>query len=101
MVGYEVRIATNGLNGYELFKKFDPDLVFTDIIMPEMDGVELVGKIRGIAPRIKVIYMSGFFGMRNIKERVREEIEKYGYMALSKPFKISYLLEVVNEYLAR
>ncbi len=101
MEGYDVRIATNGLNGFELYNKFNPDLVFTDIIMPEMDGLELVGKIREIDPRIKVIYMSGFFGMKNVKERIREEIEKYGYLTLSKPFKLSYMLEVVKDYLAQ
>lgn len=101
MEGYDVRIATNGLNGFELYNKFNPDLVFTDIIMPEMDGLELVDKIREIDPRIKVIYMSGFFGMKNVKERIREEVEKYGYLTLSKPFKLSYMLEVVKDYLAQ
>lgn len=101
MEGYDVRIATNGLNGFELYNKFNPDLVFTDIIMPEMDGLELVDKIREIDPRIKVIYMSGFFGMKNVKERIREEVERYGYLTLSKPFKLSYMLEVVKDYLAQ
>jgi two-component system response regulator (stage 0 sporulation protein F) len=101
MEGYDVRIATNGLNGYELFKKFKPDLLFTDIIMPEMDGLELVGKIREINPQIKVIYMSGFFGMKNVKDRVREDVEKYGYLTLAKPFKLSLMLEIVKDYLAR
>lgn len=101
MEGYEVRIATNGVNGFELYKTFNPHLVFTDIIMPEMDGVELASRIRQINPRVKVIYMSGFFGMRNVKERVREDVENYGYRTISKPFKLSYMLEVVREYLAR
>ncbi|MBI5602819.1 MAG: response regulator [Deltaproteobacteria bacterium] len=101
MEGYDVRIATNGLNGFELYNKFNPDLVFTDIIMPEMDGLELVGKIREIDPRIKVIYMSGFFGMKNVKDRIRAEVENYGYLTLSKPFKLSYMLEVVKDYLAQ
>lgn len=100
MEGYDVRIATNGLNGLELYKKFNPDLVFTDIVMPEMDGLELVSKIREIDPQIKVIYMSGFFGMKNVKERIREEVENYGYLTLAKPFKLSHMLEVVKDYLA-
>jgi two-component system response regulator (stage 0 sporulation protein F) len=100
MEGYEVRIATNGLTGYEIYKEFKPDLVFTDIIMPEMDGLELVSKIREINPQIKVIYMSGFFGIKNLKERIRDEVEKYGYLTFSKPFKLSHMLEIVNEYLS-
>ncbi|MBI4766121.1 MAG: response regulator [Deltaproteobacteria bacterium] len=100
MEGYEVRIATNGLNGYQIYKEFKPNLVFTDIIMPEMDGLELVSKIREIDPRIKVVYMSGFFGIKNLKERIRDEVEKYGYLTFSKPFKLSHMLEIVNEYLS-
>ena len=99
MEGYEVRIATNGVNGYELFQKFDPDLVFTDIIMPEMDGLELVSKIREINPQIKVIFMSGFFGMKKVKERVRENVERYGYLTIAKPFKLSLMLDMVKDYL--
>ncbi len=99
MEGYDVRIATNGLKGYEIYLKFKPDLVFTDIIMPEMDGLELVSKIREIDPQIKVIYMSGFFGIKNLKEKIREDVEKYGYLTFSKPFKLSTMLEIVQEYL--
>jgi CheY-like chemotaxis protein len=100
MEGYKVRIATNGLKGYEIYLQFKPDLVFTDIIMPEMDGLELVSKIRKIDPQIKVIYMSGFFGIKNLKDRIREEVENYGYLTFAKPFKLSHMLEIVNEYLS-
>ncbi|HMK64692.1 MAG TPA: response regulator [Thermodesulfobacteriota bacterium] len=99
MEGYEVRIATDGLNGLEMYQKFDPDLVLTDIIMPEMDGLELVAKIREINPQIKVIYMSGFFGMKKVKDRVREDVEKYGYLTIAKPFRLSLMLDLVKDYL--
>jgi YesN/AraC family two-component response regulator len=68
--------------------------------MPEMNGLELVGKIREINPRIKVIYMSGFFGIKQVRLRIQEEVEQYGYLTLSKPFKLSTMLEMVKEYLA-
>jgi Response regulator containing CheY-like receiver, AAA-type ATPase, and DNA-binding domains len=100
MEGYDVRIAINGLKGYELYQKFKPDLVFTDVIMPEMDGLELVRKIREIDPQIKVIYMSGFFGIKKLQERIRDDVEKYGYLTFSKPFKPSTMLEIVKEYLS-
>jgi CheY-like chemotaxis protein len=100
MEGYEVRIATNGVQGYELFKKFNPHLVFTDIIMPEMNGLDLVSKIRELKPHIKVIYMSGFFGIKQLRMRIQEEVEHYGYLTLSKPFKLSVMLDMVKEYLA-
>lgn len=99
MEGYEVRIATNGIQGLELYNKFKPDLVFTDIIMPEMNGLELVRKIREIDPNIKVIYMSGFFGIKKVRQQIQEEVEEYGYLTLSKPFKLSIMLDMVKGYL--
>jgi len=99
MEGYDVRVAVDGENGYQTFLEFKPDLVFTDVVMPKMSGIELVKKIRKDHPRIKVIYISGFFGLRNVKRDLDEDVLKYGYPCLSKPFKISAMLELVDEYL--
>jgi two-component system KDP operon response regulator KdpE len=47
--GYEVTVANNGLEAYELFRTAAPDLIITDLAMPEMDGIELTRAIRRIA----------------------------------------------------
>lgn len=99
MEGYEVRVAVDGDNGYEIYCRFDPDLVFTDVVMPKMSGLELVRKIRETNPGIKVIFVSGFFGIKSLKRDLDEDILRYGYPALSKPFKASAMLEIVREYL--
>jgi CheY-like chemotaxis protein len=98
--GYDVRIAVDGENGLEEFKKFEPDLIFTDVVMPNMSGLEMVNRIREINPLIKIIYMSGFFGIRRLKQELDAEISKHGYPTLAKPFKTSTMLELVKEYLA-
>jgi CheY-like chemotaxis protein len=100
MEGYDVRVALDGEEGYQTFLTFKPDLVFTDVVMPIMSGIELVKKIRRDNPKIKVIYISGFFGLKNVKHDLNEDILKYGYPCLSKPFKISAMLELVEQYLA-
>jgi len=99
MEGYDVRAAVDGDKGYRAYLKFKPDLVFTDIVMPKMNGLELVKRIREKDPAIKVIYISGFFGVRPLKEELDEEIRNYGYPVLSKPTKISVMLELIKEYL--
>jgi CheY-like chemotaxis protein len=99
MEGYDVRVAVDGEDGYYNFLTFNPDLVFTDIVMPKMSGTELVKNIRRHNPQIKVIYISGFFGLRNIKRDLNEDISKYNYPFLSKPFRISTMLELVHWYL--
>ena len=97
--GYEVRVAVDGDEGYEIYKTFKPDLIFTDIVMPRMNGLELVKKIRKSDPGIRVIYVSGFFGIRPLKKELDEEVLRYGYPILPKPTKISVMLDLVKEYL--
>lgn len=99
MEGYDVRVAVDGENGYQAYLQFRPDLVFTDVVMPIMSGIELVRRIRRHDPDIKVIYVSGFFGLRNVKDDLREEMDRYGYPYLAKPFRISAMLELVADYL--
>ncbi|MFH1487472.1 MAG: response regulator [Pseudomonadota bacterium] len=100
MEGYEARVAVDGVEGYDVYKKFRPDLVFTDVVMPNISGIELVKKIRGLNPRIKVIYISGFFGIKKLKSQLDEDILRYGYRTLAKPFKASAMLDLVGDYLA-
>ena len=99
MEGYDVRVSVDGVNGYEVYCQFEPDLVFTDVVMPKMNGLELVKKIREVNPKIKVIYISGFFGIKRLKRELDEDILKYEYPTLSKPFKTSEMLDLVKTYL--
>ena len=47
--GYEVEVAHDGLQAFKLFEQFAPDLVITDLSMPNMDGVELTKAIRRVS----------------------------------------------------
>lgn len=57
--GYEVLIAEDGQTGLEIFKKESPDIVFTDIKMPGMDGIEVLRKIKETDPLTEVIVVTG------------------------------------------
>lgn len=100
MEGYDVRAAVDGVKGLEEYKNFLPDLIFTDVVMPNMSGLELVSRIREINPSIKVIYVSGFFGIKRLKQELDREIATYSYPTLAKPFRTSEMLELVKQYLA-
>jgi CheY-like chemotaxis protein len=57
--GYEVVIANDGLRGVEAFRKEQPDLVISDIIMPEQEGIATIRQILGEKPGTKIIAISG------------------------------------------
>jgi len=100
MEGYEVKVAIDGEVGYEMFCQFEPDLLFADVLMPKMNGLELVRKIRQVKPNIKVIFTSGFFGIDELRDELNQEIIKYNYPTISKPFKLSAMLKIVASYLS-
>jgi len=99
MEGFDVRVAIDGDTGYEVYKNFKPDMILTDVLMPNVNGIELIRRIRNEDPAIKVIYMSGFFGVKRLKKELDDEVALYHYPTLSKPFKVSHLLDIVEEYL--
>jgi YesN/AraC family two-component response regulator len=51
--------ATNGIEGLEIIKQHPVDLIITDIIMPKMEGLELIMNLRRDFPKIKIIAISG------------------------------------------
>jgi CheY-like chemotaxis protein len=57
--GHQVEVALNGKEGMELFEKDKPDLLITDIIMPEKEGLETIFELRRKYPELKIIAISG------------------------------------------
>ncbi|HTT79373.1 MAG TPA: response regulator [Stellaceae bacterium] len=57
--GYDVVMAGDGRHGLKLFESEQPDLVITDIIMPEREGIETIRAIHKICPGAKIIAISG------------------------------------------
>ena len=89
MLGYEVHVAENGSDGLEMFKTLQRklSLVMTDLLMPGMNGLELIGVIRWMNPEIPVIVCTGIGNDDKILQ-----LEKLGVSAiLEKPFSIKDL----------
>jgi len=64
--GYEVLEATNGREGLELYRKKPTDLVITDILMPELNGLDMLLELTREFLDAKVIAISGLAGERNV-----------------------------------
>ena len=57
--GYEVVITVDGEKGIRAFRGIIPDLIITDIIMPEKDGLETISELKREFPEVKIIAISG------------------------------------------
>jgi YesN/AraC family two-component response regulator len=68
-------MAINGRTGLELFKTHTPDIVITDINMPEMGGFQLVVNIRSIKPDTKLIVLTGCTGKAAMKDAVAKDFK--------------------------
>jgi YesN/AraC family two-component response regulator len=58
-MGFEVIEARNGKEAIEIFQRDPADLVMTDIIMPEKEGLETIGALKRKHPGVKIVAMSG------------------------------------------
>lgn len=61
--GYEYLSAESGETGLEIFSREKPEIVFTDVRMPGMDGMEVLQKIKQITPQTEVIVITGYGDM--------------------------------------
>ncbi len=96
--GYEVFGAPNGNAALKLHKANPADLIITDIIMPEKDGLETITDFRRLFPSVKVIAMSGG-GKIGADDYLRIAKSLGARKVLQKPFDAKILLEAVGEIL--
>ena len=98
-IGFTVHTAKNGKDASKLFRATVPDVVITDLMMPEQDGLETIIELRKLNPKIKIIAMSG--GGRMSLMDVLNLAKKLGATAtLAKPFSMDELRLAITDVLA-
>lgn len=95
--GLEVTAESSPLNAIELFKKDRFDLVITDFYMPDMNGLELLEKVKEINPDVDVIVMTAFASIDNAVEAMR----KGAYDYIVKPFQNDDLILSVKRVIEK
>jgi two-component system, cell cycle response regulator CpdR len=85
--GYEVSAVDRGTEAVPLLENGDYDLLLSDIVMPEMDGIELAQFFAEISPRTKVMFITGFAAVS-----LRASREQPAAKVLSKPFHLRDLV---------
>jgi two-component system, OmpR family, response regulator CpxR len=96
--GHELLEAENGDDGVALVQEGRPDLIITDILMPQKEGIETIREVLDRAPGTKIIAISGG-GTQNLM--FLDAAKAFGaHAALAKPFRPDELIETVNRVLA-
>ncbi len=90
-VGYVVEPVDRGTAALALIEKEPFDLLLTDIVMPEMDGIELAQKAGVLAPEMRVMFITGFAAVALKAGKAAPEAK-----VLSKPFHLRDLVSEVD-----
>ena len=99
MEGHQVLEAREGNEGLQVIRTTPPDLVITDLMMPDKDGLEVLMALRHEAPELKVIAMSGG-GRHKVTEPLLIAEPLGAFAAVRKPFELDAMLETVKKALA-
>ena len=92
MLDHQVVEAENGLKAIEMAEKESPDIIFMDVRMPQMNGVEAFKEIKKINPNIKVIMMTAYA----VEELLEEAMRLGAYTLLHKPFDIGNVVQLIS-----
>lgn len=91
--GHNVYTAQNGLEAVEMAQVIKPDVIFMDVRMPLMNGLDALKKIKQMLPEVKVFMMTAYGS-----EDVIDQALEYGASrCLIKPFDVEDILEILKE----
>lgn len=91
--GYTVVTVRDGLEAIERVKERSFDVVFMDIKMPGLNGVEAFKRIKRIKPEMKTIMMTGYA----VDNLIRDALEEGAHSAVYKPLDMDHILKLLNE----
>ena len=94
--GFNVISYDNGLSAYQRLREEPFELLLTDIVMPEMDGIELARRATELDPDIKIMFITGFAAVALNPDSTAPKHAK----VLSKPFHLRDLVNEVQKMLA-
>ena len=81
--GFEARAVYSGEGALELAESFRPDMLISDVIMADLNGIDAAIRIRAVLPQIKILLFSGQAATADLLEKARKE--GYEFDILAKP----------------
>lgn len=95
--GHKITLAHNGLEGLKLWEEVDPDLIVLDLMMPALDGFQVLKKIRAIDEKVPILILSARDQAKDKVKCLKDGVDDY----LSKPFNLDEFLLRVDRLLTR
>lgn len=90
--GWEIIVAEGGQKAVDYLKNQKFDVVLTDLKMPDIDGMDLTGRIRNLYGDLPVIIMTGYPSLDSAVEALRYKVDDY----IVKPFNVNKLFKTVK-----
>jgi CheY-like chemotaxis protein len=79
--GFEARAVYSGENALELASSFQPDMLISDVIMADLNGIDAAIRIRSLLPSIKILLFSGQAATADLLEKARHEGHEFDILA--------------------
>ncbi len=95
--GFDVKLARDGKEAWEMFNNEKPDICVFDVMMPEMDGFTLAEKVKNAAPEIPFIFLTA----KSLKEDIVKGLKLGADDYITKPFDPEVLILRINNILKR
>jgi len=97
--GFETLVAEDGLEGVEIAKKTNPDLIIMDVVMPRMDGITAARLIKFYKPlsNVPIIFLTAKDDSKEIELAQETRADVY----ITKPFDVHKVIEVVEDLLSK
>jgi len=92
--GHKSYMAQNGMEAIEMAFSIKPDLIFMDVRMPLIGGLEALGKIKAAKPEIQVIIMTAY----GSEQTVSEAKSKGAWCYIAKPFDVEEIKELLKKF---
>ena len=90
--GYDITVVDNAAAAIEAVKNKQFDIAFIDIVMPDKDGVSILQDIKGIAPKLPIVMMSGY----SVEEKRSKAKDLGAITCLKKPFEMDDVKKVIK-----
>lgn len=93
--GFQVAAARSGREALVLVEQAPPDLIILDLVMPEMDGIETLRRIRERGVTAKVVVLTAYGTAQQVREAMALDVREF----IGKPFDVDRLIRIVAEEL--